>query len=245
MKNRLFRLFSVGGLLLVFAGSGLAEEADRPAGKDREGVSDRREQFRNASPEERRRMMMEKRRDREESGNRDAQGPKQREGRSGTEGRQNRGPDMQNRLMYHIVSNPERAAKMGIPEEQAAAIKQKLEENEQQMRQVQEEMRALARRQAEMMTGDNINEEELMNVVEEVGARNTALAKLRIKQLMIVKNGLNEEQLGKLRKMFQDKRRRMMEQNRDGGPGMKERPTDRPKKMPERDAKRDRNLNAD
>jgi hypothetical protein len=187
---------------------GHKSDRHRPGAEGKDQLSDRREAFRNADPETRRRMLEKRHREMQEQGGHGdmPSGP----GRD-----MGRGHDGPSRMLSQLLSNPERAARIGISPEQAEAIRTQLEANDEAMRAKQKQMMETFRRQAEVMSADTINEDEIMAVVEEAGKLHTDIAKLRIKQLLLVKNSLTKEQLGKLREVTRGKRERMDGRDRD------------------------------
>jgi len=52
-----------------------------------------------------------------------------------------------------------------------------------------------------MLTGETIDEDALMRTVERLGHVRTEMAKLRIRQLLAIRNTLNKEQVQKLYSM--------------------------------------------
>lgn len=131
---------------------------------------------------------------------------------------QNSPQDHENRMFDAILHNPELAAKLGISEDQVESIRSNRENSLKKMGELQQQMKAAGRKQAELMLSDEVDEEALMQAVEEAGRIHTGMAKLRMQNLLHTRKVLNPEQRKKVREMMKKK----MEQRRNRMQEMRE-----------------------
>jgi len=129
--------------------------------------------------------------------------------RAGAEASRGRG-DPQETLMGRLLGNAEVAAHLGLSETQMETLKVSARE----IRQLRDELRADMEKesleQARMLTGETIDEDALMRTVERLGDVRTEMAKLRIRQLLVIRNTLNKEQAQKLYSMRQGRAKDMI-----------------------------------
>ena len=90
------------------------------------------------------------------------------------------------------------------------------------------EMEKLALEQARAMTSKDVDEDDLMDLVEEMGELRTEIAKIQIKKMMIFRNNIDPEKMAELRKGMHERMRGGREggsdKRRPGGDTRKRRP---------------------
>jgi len=104
-----------------------------------------------------------------------------------------------------ILCHPEIAEQAGISEKKVAAIKEKKENYEKVNRELRKKMREAAMKQARLLTAKDINEEELMGIVEELGEYRTRMAKERMKLIIFMRKNITTEQMEEVRKVMRKK----------------------------------------
>lgn len=123
------------------------------------------------------------------------------EARRPLRGRPDMEPGQMPRMMHEatwlprLLHQPRFAEQLGIDEDQAAAIRQRLTEHGLQMRELREELEAKAAQQADLMKADPIDEEAVLEVVAEIGAIRTRIDQLRVRELIFMRQILTDEQL--------------------------------------------------
>lgn len=133
----------------------------------------------------------------------------QRAGRMG--GMENREMGME-RMLGAMVMNPEFSKKLNITADQQAALKKLMENQRAKLTELQTVVANAAKKQAELMLAEPLDEAALMAVVEETGTARTALAKASITMLIETRKVLTEEQRKQLRELVTQMRTRRTEQ---------------------------------
>jgi Spy/CpxP family protein refolding chaperone len=108
-------------------------------------------------------------------------------------------------LVDRMAASAELRAELGITEEQASAIRDGIFE----LRRKQVDLRAALEKagleQARLMMQPQVDEEAVMKVIDEAGRNRSELAKLRVRELLLVKRTLTQEQLNGLRKNLRER----------------------------------------
>jgi Spy/CpxP family protein refolding chaperone len=111
----------------------------------------------------------------------------------------------QGAILGKIVNNPEKASEIGLTEEQIKILKDSMEETKKQQEVFQKQLKESGIEQAKMMTKDTIDENALFEAVEKAGKIRTEIAKIHIKQMLVVKKTLKPDQIEKIKEMVQKK----------------------------------------
>jgi Spy/CpxP family protein refolding chaperone len=111
------------------------------------------------------------------------------------------GGGSQEGLIARLLRRDEAVKQLGLTEEQAAKLKEKATALEQKRARLKGELDRAAMEQAKLLTDEPVQAEALMAAVEKTGKLRTAMAKLRVQELLLVKNGLTPEQRAKLREL--------------------------------------------
>lgn len=102
-------------------------------------------------------------------------------------------------MIARIAGNPEVRKDLGITDEQVSRLRNGFYE----LRNRQVDLRAALEKggleQAHLMTQPDVDEGALMKVIENTGRTRTEMAKLRVRQLLLVKKTLTQEQITGLR----------------------------------------------
>jgi Spy/CpxP family protein refolding chaperone len=104
------------------------------------------------------------------------------------------------------------AASLGVTPEQKATLREYVEHSRERMKLLREKMEATALEQARLLTQPDIDEPAVMDSVERLGALRTELAKLRIRQLLILRDTLTPEQIEKARGLMRERMARRREE---------------------------------
>ena len=123
-----------------------------------------------------------------------------------------RGWDMQfadrdGMILERVTSSPEIMQKLELSTNQVDQLKAIQAESASQMTELRAEMEKSALKQAELMSSDSPNEEEVMKAVQQTADARTKIAKLQIHKLLASKKVLSKEQLEKARTMVNEWRR--------------------------------------
>ncbi len=119
----------------------------------------------------------------------------------------------QNVMMGQALRHPKVAEKLGLSEEQREAIDQELKALQKRQIELRAEMEEAALEQARLMSATELDEAALMAAVEETGRIHTKMAKLRIKHLLFMRKTLTPEQIQQARTII---RERMKSRREDG-----------------------------
>jgi len=108
-------------------------------------------------------------------------------------------------LVNKIIRSPEAGTRLGLTEAQIKTLKDKFLDLKKEEVKVKAEMELAAIEQAKLMTEDNATEAAMMESVEKTGNIRTKLAKLRMKQILLVKQTLTPEQLKKVKETMKSR----------------------------------------
>ncbi len=121
-------------------------------------------------------------------------------------------------LLLKALERPEVVAKLGITEATVKALRESAETQRTGLVDLRGRMEKAALAQARLLAADDVDEAAVMAAVEELGALRTEMAKLRIRQLLLIKQHLSPEQLAKVRELLGRRRGR---DDADRGPGLR------------------------
>jgi len=115
--------------------------------------------------------------------------------------------DFQGALINRIINNPDIgiALKIGLTEDQVKMLREKNDELRAAGIQLRADSELAAMAQAKLLTQDKVPEAELMSAVEKSGKINTEIAKLKVRQVLLLKNTLTAEQMGKLKEVARER----------------------------------------
>jgi Spy/CpxP family protein refolding chaperone len=116
-------------------------------------------------------------------------------------------------LIERFISNPNVVKKLGLSDDQVELLKSSSDQTKIKLAELQEAMREAGKKQAQQITADNLDEQAVMEAVEEVGRIRTEMAKLRTRDIMMLKKLMTPEQREQLKKV--------MKHQRQGGKGSK------------------------
>lgn len=117
-----------------------------------------------------------------------------------------RGTDEDIGLINRIVSSQETIEKLGLTEPQIKMLKEEGYRLKMQQIDLRAALDKAAVDQARRMTEADVKEDALMEAVEKTGRIRTDLARLNVKELLLLKKTLTPEQLQEIRKRFQQRR---------------------------------------
>ena len=110
-------------------------------------------------------------------------------------------------LVARIVSNPTIAKKFGLSEEQITTLSEAMQQMRKEQIPLNAQMELAALEQAKLMTAKPIDEEAVMAAVEATGKIRTEIAKLQVKQLLLVNRTLTQEQIETIKERIREKMR--------------------------------------
>ena len=139
-----------------------------------------------------------------------------------------RGPEHGDRMFDALLKNPGLAEKIGISEKQIQDIKTQREAAHEEITRLREKMETVARRQAKLLSSDEVDEKELMAEVERAGELHTKMAKLHMQNLLETRRLLSADQRESIRKLMQKKMQERRERAEKMREMMNERGTNRP-----------------
>jgi Spy/CpxP family protein refolding chaperone len=152
---------------------------------------------------------------------------------------------MEQGMLGRFLMHPKAAEELGLTPEQVKTLKEQSEPLRTEMETLRKELEQASMEQAKLLTGNSVEEEALMAAVEKTAAVRLKMAKLAMRQLLLVKRTLTPEQVAKAREMMRERLNRRPSEGADGGPRgeafrrrMQERegkmpPPDRPPRDPE------------
>jgi hypothetical protein len=122
-------------------------------------------------------------------------------------------------MVLRLLENEKLLEGLGLTEEQVTALKEGSAELRKELVQLKADLGLAAMEQAEHLTEKTVDEAALMSAVEKAGAIRTEIAKKQMKQMLLIKRTLNEDQLQGLT----DFRRRHLMRRRQSKELMRER----------------------
>lgn len=127
------------------------------------------------------------------------------------------GMDRQEALIICIINHPEIAEEIGLTEEQIKTLRDSMYEMKKQEIRLEAEKKLAAMEQARLLTESTIAEEAVMAAVEKTSKIAAELARLKVKQLLLVKKTLTPEDIKKIEKLMREHMRDRMQERRKGG----------------------------
>lgn len=122
-------------------------------------------------------------------------------------------------MIGNVLNDPEATRLLGLSEETASALKNQLYEIRLKQIDLEAAREKAALKQARLMTENPIDEAAVMAAVEETGKLQTELAKLQMKQLLVVKGMLSPEQLERAKDLLRERTRERMRERVEEGVG--------------------------
>jgi Spy/CpxP family protein refolding chaperone len=110
--------------------------------------------------------------------------------------------------MGRLLHVPRVAEEIGLTDEQMQQIRDGEEALREEIQALTEQLQEAAVAQSELLLNDDVDEAALMQQVEETGRVRTEIAKLRMKQVLSLKQILTPEQRDKLRSFMAERKNR-------------------------------------
>ena len=125
-------------------------------------------------------------------------------------------------MLFRLLMDAEVLGDLGLEDEKAEAMREAMLKVQERQEELQAEMEVLNLRQADVMAGlmadrDNGGEEAL-EIVEQIGAQRTEIAKLTIARILILREHMTDEQIARARAMIQERVERFAERRRGQAP---------------------------
>ena len=132
------------------------------------------------------------------------------------EGAQGAGGDisMEQGMLGRFLMHPKAAEELGLTPAQVTTLKEQAEPLRTEMESLRKELEQASVEQAKLLTGGSVEEDALMAAVEKTAAVRLKMAKLAMKQLLLVKRTLSPEQVAKARELM---RERLARRGPEGG----------------------------
>lgn len=124
---------------------------------------------------------------------------------------------MEQGMLGRFLMNPKAAEDLGLTPEQVKTLKEQSEPLRTEMESLRKELEQASMEQAKLLTGDSVEEDALMAAVEKTGAARLKMAKLAMRQLLVVKRTLTPEQVAKAREMVRERLSRRPSEGGEGG----------------------------
>jgi len=102
-------------------------------------------------------------------------------------------------ILERVIKNPHFGEGLGLSDAQVSELRKSASELRKRQEALRAELETSALEQARLMARKNVDEEALMRAVEKSGRVKTELAKLRIRQLLHLRDTLTNEQMRRLR----------------------------------------------
>lgn len=118
--------------------------------------------------------------------------------------RGHQGVDREAMFIYRVLHNQELVEQLGLSDEQVTTLKEGMFALREKQIEIRSELEKAGLEQARLLTESAVDEEALMAAVEAAGQANTELAKLRMKQLLLVKTTLSAEQLATAKELARE-----------------------------------------
>jgi hypothetical protein len=170
-----------------------------------------------------------------------------REGRGGARSNRDRGRSTDQRSgrggggpengvgFINMLRNPKVRERLGISEDEAHRLKANMEAFEQQQHELRKQIHDLARQQAELLQQEDVSKDDVMALVEQIGAKRTEMAKGRMEQLLAMREIIGLERIRNLQHYMERQRKQKGERARGG---YRDRPEPKPAPEPESETER-------
>ncbi|MFO7871645.1 MAG: hypothetical protein R6V03_09475 [Kiritimatiellia bacterium] len=142
-------------------------------------------------------------------------GPEWGHSRRGKAGGPGGGGSMHEMLLIQVLQNRELAEEVGLNDDQVEKLKDRMYELRKERIRLRAEQELAGLEQARRMAGENVDEDAVMEAVEEKYEITKEMAKLKVKEILAVKQNLTEEQIGKIRKVMRERMRERMKQRKE------------------------------
>ena len=106
-------------------------------------------------------------------------------------------------ILPKTVMNPKSAEELSLTKEQTESLQSELGKIKPEIEKLKVELEKSAVKQAKLITDSKINEKELMAAVETTGKIRIEIAKLQVKQVLVVLKTLTPEQIEKAKQITQ------------------------------------------
>ena len=107
-------------------------------------------------------------------------------------------------LIVHVLGSSKLAEEIGLTPDQVTELKNAIFALREQQVEVRASIEKAGLEQARLLTESTVDEEALMAAVAKAGAARTEQAKLRMRQLLLVKRSLTPDQVGKAKELSRD-----------------------------------------
>lgn len=122
--------------------------------------------------------------------------------------RDGRGPGQEPAMILdEFLNDDSAAAEAGLSAGQITTLKEAWENTKEQQKELKDKLRELAISQARLMQADVPDEEAILELVGQTGDIRTEIAKIRVKNLVLVKRTLTRPQLEKVGEMVRSRLR--------------------------------------
>jgi Spy/CpxP family protein refolding chaperone len=118
---------------------------------------------------------------------------------------------MEGGLINRLLSNENLVKELGLTQEQMATLKKATDDTDAAMTKLREAMEQSGKLQAQLLLGETVDENALMEAVEKGGKIWTEMAKLRVKQLLLLQKTLTKEQIEKLKTLRAERQKDLRE----------------------------------
>jgi len=138
-------------------------------------------------------------------------------------------------MIERLLKKSELTTQIGLTDEQIAALKKAVDDLKKQQKDLRVEQEKAGLEQARLMLETNVNEQAVMAAVEKAGKASTDLAKLRVKQLLLLRNTLTAEQIDKVKELMRQRVQKMQEERQKGDRGPRGQDMNKERKRKDRD----------
>ncbi len=143
----------------------------------------------------------------------------------------------QEALLPQLLSNSKTAAEVGLNKEQIDKLNAEINTIKEQLTQKRKEMDKSALKQAQLMSAKKINEQALMKAIDNTGRIRTQIAKLQVKQILIIKQSLTQEQIDKAKQILSTR----LQKQKERSARQKAKPAKQEKESPGKTSHKDHN----
>jgi hypothetical protein len=105
-------------------------------------------------------------------------------------------------LVFRLLGNPKIVQELGLNEEQVAKIRDGAFEARKEQVKLRADIELAGLEQARLLTQEPVEEKALMKAVEKAGLIRTEMAKLQMRQILLIRQNMTPAQHAKLRQMI-------------------------------------------
>jgi len=139
-------------------------------------------------------------------------------------------------VLNKILGDPKEAAALGISEDKIKTLKDSMDQSQKQNEELRKQLMEAEQARRKLMENNSTDENALIAVAEKLSQARLEMEKASIKQMVLIRKTITQEQMNKLRDKAKEMMQEHMKQMRDnkGSEGKPAKPADQQSKLPDK-----------